>query len=198
MRGLPEDWLTERRSSRMCTARWEIGRWEGDTLVVDVTNFTDESWLGADGWFHSDAMRVVRAPAPRRGHSGVFGDCRGPGRADRPLGADASNAQDPDRPKRGADAIAALSRKKRTEHGDRRSPLNRVCWSHLDLALLARPCGHRHCYRGSHRHQTQRNCSRRSHQHDGRRTARSSGHRHHLRVSRVPGAVGRLTHLACA
>jgi hypothetical protein len=36
-----------------------IGRWEGDTLVVEVTNFTDESWLGADGWFHSDAMRVV-------------------------------------------------------------------------------------------------------------------------------------------
>lgn len=36
-----------------------IGRWDGDTLVVDVTNLTDESWLGADGWFHSDQMRVV-------------------------------------------------------------------------------------------------------------------------------------------
>ena len=36
-----------------------IGRWEGDTLVVDVASFTDESWLGADGWFHSDAMRVT-------------------------------------------------------------------------------------------------------------------------------------------
>jgi hypothetical protein len=36
-----------------------VGRWEGDTLVVDVRNFTDESWLGADGWFHSDAMRVT-------------------------------------------------------------------------------------------------------------------------------------------
>ena len=36
-----------------------VGRWEGDTLVVDVTNFTDESWLGADGWFHSDAMHVT-------------------------------------------------------------------------------------------------------------------------------------------
>jgi hypothetical protein len=36
-----------------------VGRWEGDTLVVDVTQFTDESWLNADGWFHSDAMRVV-------------------------------------------------------------------------------------------------------------------------------------------
>jgi hypothetical protein len=36
-----------------------IGRWEGDTLVVDVTNFIDESWLGADGWYHSDAMHVT-------------------------------------------------------------------------------------------------------------------------------------------
>ena len=36
-----------------------IGRWDGDTLVVDVTQFTDESWLDADGWFHSDKMRVV-------------------------------------------------------------------------------------------------------------------------------------------
>jgi hypothetical protein len=36
-----------------------VGHWDGDTLVVDVTTFTDESWLGADGWFHSDAMHVV-------------------------------------------------------------------------------------------------------------------------------------------
>lgn len=36
-----------------------VGRWEGDTLVVDVTQFTDESWLDADGWFHSDKMHVV-------------------------------------------------------------------------------------------------------------------------------------------
>ncbi|HVH28928.1 MAG TPA: hypothetical protein VM818_19340 [Vicinamibacterales bacterium] len=36
-----------------------VARWEGDTLVVDVTQFTDESWLNADGWFHSDAMHVV-------------------------------------------------------------------------------------------------------------------------------------------
>ena len=36
-----------------------IGRWEGDALVVDVTQITDESWLDADGWFHSDKMHVV-------------------------------------------------------------------------------------------------------------------------------------------
>jgi len=36
-----------------------IGKWDGDTLVVDVNQFTDESWLDADGWFHSDKMRVI-------------------------------------------------------------------------------------------------------------------------------------------
>jgi hypothetical protein len=36
-----------------------VGHWEGDTLVVDVNNLTDDSWLGADGWLHSDVTRVV-------------------------------------------------------------------------------------------------------------------------------------------
>lgn len=38
-----------------------IGHWEGDTFVVEVTNFTDDSWIFAEGRvsFHSDQMRVV-------------------------------------------------------------------------------------------------------------------------------------------
>ncbi|HLK46911.1 MAG TPA: hypothetical protein VKT49_02185 [Bryobacteraceae bacterium] len=36
-----------------------VGHWEGDTLVVDVTNFVDSSWFGEDGYFHSDAMHVI-------------------------------------------------------------------------------------------------------------------------------------------
>ena len=37
-----------------------IGRFEGaDTLVVDVTNFNDDTWLGSDGYFHSEKMHVV-------------------------------------------------------------------------------------------------------------------------------------------
>ena len=35
------------------------GRWEGDTLVVDVTNFVDGIWLDRSGNFHSDALHVV-------------------------------------------------------------------------------------------------------------------------------------------
>jgi hypothetical protein len=35
------------------------GHWEGDTLVVDVTNNNGETWLDASGNFHSEAMHVV-------------------------------------------------------------------------------------------------------------------------------------------
>ena len=35
------------------------GRWDGQTMVVDVTNFTDETWLDAAGNYHSDALHVV-------------------------------------------------------------------------------------------------------------------------------------------
>jgi hypothetical protein len=35
------------------------GHWEGDTLVVDVTDFNDQTWLDAAGDYHSDALHVV-------------------------------------------------------------------------------------------------------------------------------------------
>lgn len=35
------------------------GHWEGDTLVVDVTDFTEETWLDRAGNFHSDALHVI-------------------------------------------------------------------------------------------------------------------------------------------
>ena len=36
-----------------------VGRWEGDMLVVDVNNLNDDTWLGPDGYFHTDALHVV-------------------------------------------------------------------------------------------------------------------------------------------
>jgi hypothetical protein len=38
---------------------WSRGRWEGETLVVDVTNFNDQSWFDTAGDFHSEALHVV-------------------------------------------------------------------------------------------------------------------------------------------
>lgn len=38
-----------------------VGRWDGDTFVVDKTNFTDTSWISAEGRvsYHSDALHIV-------------------------------------------------------------------------------------------------------------------------------------------
>jgi hypothetical protein len=38
-----------------------VGRWEGDTFVVDKTNFTDSNWISAEGRvsYHSDALHIV-------------------------------------------------------------------------------------------------------------------------------------------
>jgi hypothetical protein len=35
------------------------GHWEGDTLVVDVTDFSDETWLDRSGDFHSHDLHVT-------------------------------------------------------------------------------------------------------------------------------------------
>jgi hypothetical protein len=35
------------------------GHWEGNTLVVDVTDLGDQTWLDASGNFHSDQLHVV-------------------------------------------------------------------------------------------------------------------------------------------
>ena len=38
---------------------WSRGRWDGDTLVVDVTDFNDQTWFDRAGNFHSDALHIV-------------------------------------------------------------------------------------------------------------------------------------------
>ena len=54
--GQPHD---PRRAAQYTYMGYTIGRWEGDTLVLDSIGFSDETWLGRGGWFHSDQMRVV-------------------------------------------------------------------------------------------------------------------------------------------
>jgi hypothetical protein len=41
-----------------------VGRWEGDTLVVDVTSFNGRNWLDRAGNFHSAAMHLVERFTP--------------------------------------------------------------------------------------------------------------------------------------
>jgi hypothetical protein len=38
-----------------------VGRWDGDTFVVDKTNFNDTNWISAEGRvsFHSDALHII-------------------------------------------------------------------------------------------------------------------------------------------
>ena len=47
---------------------WSRGRWEGDTLVVDVTDFNDQTWFDRAGNFHSDALHVVERYTPVSPH----------------------------------------------------------------------------------------------------------------------------------
>jgi hypothetical protein len=43
---------------------WSNGHWEGDTLVVDVTGFTDHTWFDRAGNFHSADLHVVERYRP--------------------------------------------------------------------------------------------------------------------------------------
>jgi hypothetical protein len=46
-----------------------IGRWEGDTLVIDTVGFDDRSWLDTAGHAHTEMMHVIeRFRRPDLGH----------------------------------------------------------------------------------------------------------------------------------
>jgi len=43
---------------------YNLGRWEGDTLVIEVTGQMEESWLDGAGNFHGPSMRVQERYTP--------------------------------------------------------------------------------------------------------------------------------------
>ena len=43
---------------------WSNGHWEGESLVLDVIGFNDQTWLDRAGDFHSDSLHVVERYTP--------------------------------------------------------------------------------------------------------------------------------------
>jgi len=60
-RDIPTDGRTrdDKKSIEATYYGYSIGRWEGDTLVIESTSFVDSTWLGRGGLFHSDNMRII-------------------------------------------------------------------------------------------------------------------------------------------
>src|SRR5438045_1948822 len=57
-----EIWMDGRKFPDDPDPRWygySVGKWEGDTLVVETIGFNDKTWLGAQGQPHSDQMRTI-------------------------------------------------------------------------------------------------------------------------------------------
>jgi hypothetical protein len=43
---------------------WSRGHWDGDTLVVEVTDLNEETWFDRAGNFHSEEMHVTERYTP--------------------------------------------------------------------------------------------------------------------------------------
>ena len=50
---------TKEKSPTETWMGWSNGRWEGDTLAVDVTDLNDQTWFDRAGNHHSAALKVV-------------------------------------------------------------------------------------------------------------------------------------------
>ena len=58
-RVIPTDGRAHRKDANPSYYGEAVGHWAGDTLVVEATNFVEQTWFGEEGYFHSDAMRVT-------------------------------------------------------------------------------------------------------------------------------------------
>jgi len=43
---------------------WSNGKWEGESLVIDTTDFIDQSWFDRSGNWHSDMLHVTERLTP--------------------------------------------------------------------------------------------------------------------------------------
>jgi hypothetical protein len=66
---------------------YSVGRWDGDTLVVDSVGFNDKTWLSRYGQAHTEALRVrERYRRPNFGHLEVEVTFTDPGAYTKPWG----------------------------------------------------------------------------------------------------------------
>jgi hypothetical protein len=58
---IPTDGRPHREEQPPSSRGDSVGRWDGDTLVVDTTNYSDANWMHAEGEvsFHSEALHIV-------------------------------------------------------------------------------------------------------------------------------------------
>jgi hypothetical protein len=59
--------LPERESLNPTYFGYSVGRWEGDTLVIETTGFNEKTWLNFNGTMHTDELSTVeRITRPNR------------------------------------------------------------------------------------------------------------------------------------
>jgi hypothetical protein len=56
---IPTDGRPHRKDIEASAHGDSVGRWEGDTLVIDARNFNEDTWLADNGLFHSSELRVT-------------------------------------------------------------------------------------------------------------------------------------------
>ncbi len=58
-RAIPTDGRPHRKNLDETYMGDSVGHWEGDTLVIDVIGFTDDTWLDIAGYFHTTQLHVT-------------------------------------------------------------------------------------------------------------------------------------------